>query len=295
MSLEYDPSKFNDYKRAFLKNPKFNPITGKKIDKDGPTYNKLVTEFGYSLKEFHQFTDLPPDIQNVILTNKSLVKSQRLSPSINKITQDTYYHQLCDKPITDKELVNYIDRFYPDQFFLIHTQTCEKFISSYDGDTKTPRLYKKLIEKIQIKKKVEYVYYVESMDSYIIDTMENANLDLLSAYFIYLQRRCESIKPQYAKHRVQKHLDDYYHTIDFTKYSSVLCWYLYLRVNLQRFPVLLPKNDFVHYKVIEKNGITGIATAKGHSKLNRENLMDKLLEESELFHDLLINQLDKLE
>ena len=251
MSLVYDQSKYNNYKRAFLQNPNFNPITGRKIEKYGSTYNKLTEEFGHPLKEFTSFTNLPEDLQNYILMENDIVKSQRLSPSINKFTKNTYYNQLCDKPITGQEITQYIKNYYPDKVYIFTNSeemliNVRKYISVHDDGYG----YAHINEHIK-KKGLTYKYNHVGGEFKISITDNEVFTDLLSMYFIYQQRHCESIRAHYAKNKVLQSLDDYYHTIDFTSYASTIRWYLYLRTNLQQFPVLLPKNDFIKYLLTE--------------------------------------------
>lgn len=63
------------------------------------------------IDEFFQFEKLPPEIQeNILNYNPELIeKYNKISRSIRNISSNLYIKELCERPISIKEILHYLD------------------------------------------------------------------------------------------------------------------------------------------------------------------------------------------
>jgi hypothetical protein len=128
-----------------------------------------------------------------------------------------------------------------------------------------------------------------------IHKIARKELDLITQYYIYKERQCDIIQPNFSKTFILNHLKNKYDQYYNNNYRSLLMLHLYLRVNLQNFPVKLLQNVFLNYNiVVDKNGDIAII------KPLRGNIMDTTLmklvkNKVDELYQLLLREINKLD
>lgn len=237
------------------------------------------------MKTFDQFKSLPYELQSNIISEYNLPSSRRINKLTQIITKDAYI-ELCKKPISAAEVNQYVSDYKPDTIYFQYSHD--------DQDRIIPIGYEKFNMANSVKDKYFISYeFIEELDrgiTYNVLTNKNFSIidvehphpepDLLTQYFIYKNRKCDIIKPNFSKQLILNKLNNIYHAFYQSDDLSLLHLYLYIRVNLQRFPVLLPANIYLDFAAV---------------KMTDEALINSLYDVIDLLYEALKNQIHKLD
>lgn len=262
-----------------------NPKTGRMIKINGPTYNELIKLGLLKPDRFEYFEQLPEDLQDVIFKeSETLKQSQKLNKTISRIQSPTtlsYYNQYCHLPINANEIQSNIINFKPDQMsFFFHDQF-QFFYRIFDGSDNI--LYNGFSIFYDNSKIIHDRYYVAQ------DFTSNlATPDLKNMMIIYKQRKCEQIKPGYAKIKTLKVLDTLYKSVDFSDYEQLLILFYYLRSSCKMFHLTYPQDVYKKYLI---NFNLPNATY-GKEKLTLVQLLIQLSEECNVMYNQLVDHIN---
>jgi hypothetical protein len=155
-----------------------------------------------------KFNELPMDMRTSILGYNPY--SQQLNTAYKQSTQYLFYNEYCDTPISQKEFINYVNIFKPEQF-AIFVNADEKFkfiLFTYDDVTNkyAADFYLLTIELVDVEEyKIIYEYTEYHMDSFnhLINTFKNnyqydVFYDLQLSINILKERSCNQINPTYS-------------------------------------------------------------------------------------------------
>lgn len=233
--------------------------------------SKIATKYGIRLKEvrkadilntlYHvtQFnmSQLPGELQSEIF--KQDLSLLRRSPYISKSIKQSVKQELCQTTITLQEVVDYADTVVPEKVYIFPLSGLRPttkfnvnkyYLVQYPSSTK-PSGYNVMIEWIDyINNVISLSYkYFNQLNTIKPDSIrKDTTYDLLTCYHVYHRRASCTIK-DYAKNKVIHLLKSKQVDLNRVKYIDLLVWYMYLRTNLQQFPVQLDKNPYFDYKV----------------------------------------------
>ena len=252
--------------------------------------------------QFNYMTQLPYELQSEIYSeyNNNLIQSQSVNKLSRNITKQAFLQQICTKPITRREINEYL-RNLPDHLYFFY-QEIEENRTIHMGVMKYNVIEIITLDEYQYNLSFEMVitdydthtvtYNVIQRNVITKDQFDHHDRepDLLTQYFIYRNRHCDNIKQEFSKHKILTILQNKYNQLYKNDYVSLLSFYLYIRVNLLRFPVQLPKNIFINYIVTD----TIVIDVSGLS-VSYEQVMIDLYDQVNILYDELVKQINKLE
>lgn len=293
MDLIQELKSHDNYKN--LSEYQIRKVIGKEYGQSRATNKQLTDKIS---KSRFNFTGLPLELQDIILSEYSLIPSQTVDKTSRKITQQSFFNQMCVKPISVKEIKNYINNYLPEHiYFFYHEKHVNRSNIVHMGAMKYT-----LIDMDNINKYLYYLTYeiVEQIDinvSYsIIKSNDHKEIkiyptrlpDLLTQYFIYKNRKCDDIRAGFSKNKILEELKSTYDKLYIDEYTSLLSLYLYIKVNLSRFPVLIPINTYPGYKMSDEK-----ITLNGNNvKYNK--FIDELFVVIDDLYEILVIQINKL-
>jgi hypothetical protein len=237
---------------------------------------------------FEEFTNLPSELQNEIISKDylNLLSARQLSKSLRFSTEEVYYEQFCNLPITKYELIEYIKNVNNQFNMYVWDYNKQKNISlipehitnsaiikfanfrynlyhyigkSGEFNAYIPYTYKLTGEYVLKDIPSNYIY----LNSYntdpnvkyvlgdeFVDDLLKYNFDLIIKYHIYHTRICEQIKPGYAKRKILEELTMYYDQINKSDFLSLLSLNSYMRSNAQLMGVNPGKILFDEHDII---------------------------------------------
>lgn len=239
------------------------------------------------------FDQLPGDVQAEIF-NKDMSLSRK-SPYISKSINRSTNQNICQLPISSQEVVNYVNTYV---FLVGGTRESTKFnvnknyLVKYPTNNQ-PAGYYIMVEWIYLNPNntinLKFDYNNTDFFRRAAEAQRVLEYDLLTSYHIYNNRLSCNI-PFYAKNKVINILNSKQVDLN-TSYVKLLSWYMYLRTNLDQFPVLLPKNNYFDYKVtMDKDNIILV-----EPYINPVELMNQLKSQCQHMYQLLLKQLNLLE
>lgn len=241
--------------------------------------NNLRSELFQLTRNFDYYNQLPGELQNVILSESDTLKYYpRISKQYNNPTDLAYFNEFCDQLINCKELNNYMQKSMPQTLIAFYWNR----ISIYN------RLYPNNIYYLSILELKRDIYWksglgIERRINDIAPAVPH-EIDYKNKMAIYQRRRCEEIKPGYAKSKVLDELNQQELTINFNNYQSLLYWFMVLRLNCKQFNLPVPKNIYQHFMVTdetdEKDVYNGYTLNDLMVKLSKEcsDMMDHLVD-----------------
>lgn len=125
-----------------------------------------------------------------------------------------------------------------------------------------------------------------------ITLIQDRTPDLLTTYFIYRNRKCDDIKSQFSKNKILTLLQSRYDQLYTDDYTSLLSLYLYIKVNLVRFPVLIALNPFLGDLITDD---TKIKITKNNIEIKYEDFINDLFINVDQLYEMLITQINKLD
>ena len=166
------------------------------------------------MESFEYFGELPLETQLQILEQnpEMLIRYRQVSPLYRSALSDEYIRRYCDLPISQKEIIDYIDFGLTNRAFgyLHFTQLPYKGMLSYgfvmlgyDETFDDQKGYTAL--RLSAGYDKSYITVIFNTFSNIMWDINKSNikLDLLSLYYILRKRLgCMNINPGYAKQRI---------------------------------------------------------------------------------------------
>lgn len=204
--------------------------------------------------QFENFNNLPSELQDVILSEytSTLSKVPEINTKLLTITKQSYIDKICTQPISKKEIKLYKKKYNPDTIYyffqehhrLIHMGVLKFMLQEIDIHGYHYTTSYDVVEEDDHSLTYQIIAG-KNMDSIILNKdnseyMTNIELDLLTQYTIYKDRKCEQLKPYFARNLILNHLKNKYNEMYKINYKSLLMLYVYLRVNLLNFPFKLP-------------------------------------------------------
>lgn len=325
----------------FKKEPYKNPITGELVEIGSREYEKLVKKYGqpYKIKSpktgrkiiigkgeytklkndgytdeqllnITNFKTLPPELQSIILSENLdvLGKTPLLTRDMLKIVKQPFLNEICNKPISRKEIELYVDKYMPEHIYyfyhenirIIHLAAMKFTLKDVDINTLQCTYYitwdvveeEENILTYQIiagkKTKNNVLTQGDPMVKYGIDL----ELDLLTQYHIYRDRNCDQLKINFSRNLILKHLMNKYKTLYQLNYKSLLTLYVYLKVNLLNFPVKIAKGPYLNIAVTVDNN-NDIILINGN--ITPENLMLAIKNDVDYLYNELTKQINMLD
>ncbi len=203
-----------------------------------------------SKRRFPQFPELPPELQERILT---YIISYGSPIFLNRYTQQLslqrMFQTLCNKNPSPREIKNYLNTF-PLSFTSIDSTKTSLIITifqEYDppsqdeemtpnGDSDLPiyRLNQHKVEYIHIEHQEEYIFYSSQKDQIDYSSLPTINIiDSWSMFGIYNKRtNCVNYFTQYAKNNLKNYCRNVYN-LQFNSGNpfKLIGLYLYLYLN----------------------------------------------------------------
>lgn len=262
---------------------KYRKVTKKQVREKYDDYINILKNLQ---QEFSYFKQLPDDIQTKIMSEypRVFIKSTRISntmrqsPSINF----TYYQKYCNLPISEKEINNYMVVPKNIMFLTIDNYNTDKSLKYYhqvDGDDEAYKL-----EKLEIAT----MYYNFNLTSQI---NQNSNIpDIYNMYQIYKLRRCEVIKPGYAKIKVKEYLQNFKDLVKVT-YNEWLTYFNYLRYSLDIIDIPVVKNEYLFYRVSKNSN----KRTYGKYNLTYDALLVQLSMQCEEMYNQLMHEIENFD
>lgn len=292
----------NKLDRATLLNqlktfPKYQDVSKTKIGK-GRYINDLRVELvnlRREVKQFDQFMDLPSDIQATILAEDptTLKKSLRLTPSLfrSPAISNTYYHQFCNLPLSEKEITSYITNSLPINFLShIFGPTFNNFHRLYRNDTIYN--YQYIYNQIYLNNNRVLANSGQNFNNPITEIVRPFdNIDYINMYYVYKRRNCERVKPGYAKTKVLEQLNEFYRNIDFNNYQSLLFLFTFFKNHLKIANLESPKNIYKYYQI----NVNDDKATYGPNAYTKHDLQIMLSEDCEQMYNQLIQYINKLD
>ena len=227
------------------------------------SFRKELERLDNSYNRFDQFSNLPPDLQAVILSENKQALSK--SPRISKILKNsptvnnTYYHQFCNNPITFDEIKIYLKYVNPSKILFEEHGKMQMEILNRINNNNIQNNYFRHYLYVNNNLRACYPGKINggkvTMNN-IMKKEKDISIDLKNMYYIYKMRQCESIKPGYSKTKVKEFLN-LYHDIKYSHtYAILLSTFLYLRENLKLFNQSVPDNVYKYCDVDVNNETT---------------------------------------
>ena len=264
--------------------------------------------------QFEQFTSLPTELQSENLSEYKnvLSKTPTISKQVKNITKQSFLTDICTLPINHKEIKNYLKKYSVDSLIYFYNENLPgrvvhmaamKYVL-VDADNTNTLTYNLNFEVIDSENNVLKYNIIKDDDLYHkIHKIERKELDLITQYYIYKERKCDSLQLNFSKNLILNHLRNKYNQYYKNNYQSLLCLYLYWRVNLQNFPVKLLKNVFLNYNVvidtddniveIQPLGIEDPPLADGNIMI--QELMTIIKSRVDELYQLLLKEINKLD
>lgn len=251
--------------------------------------------------QFEQFTSLPTELQSEILSEYKNVLSK--TPTINKqvknITKQSFLTDICTLPINNNEIENYLSKYSVDSIIYFYKEELDRRII-HIGALKYTLINAERTNDLTYNLSFEMVEGIQNLLFYSIlkgeeeeIPIQNLELDLLTQYYIYRERQCDTLKPYFSKMLILTHLKDKYHQYYKSNYRSLLCLYLYLRVNLQHFPVRIPLNLLLNQDVNTND--EGHIIKIDNTEMTKEALMTIIINKVDELYQLLLKEINKLD
>ncbi len=245
------------------------------------------------MNQFTHFKNLPLEIQSLIY-EANLQSSYRTDKLSNRITKNAYVDKICTKSITFNEIKNYIAEYQPEHIYYFYQEKSEIIqhmkVMKYhliDDENMLPRygLSYEIVEEDE-----DETFYTLIIDALQDSNIEQKEPDLLTQYYIYYLRGCDTIKPYFSKNKVLKQLNNQYNLLYTENHNDLLSLYLYLRVNLYNFPILITKNIYLYYI-----WSTGEVNTLDNVVLNYDECLKDLYIHIDILYQQLIKQIKKLD
>jgi len=242
---------------------------------------------------FHQFEELPDELQSVILSEhpRTLAKSQKLSKSVSRATKQAFDQRICTQAITQQDIDRYVRDFKPHVIYMYYNEK-----NNYKVTKMYPRyqmfydILSKQLNKYQNLLLFERVFFPSVIENIIYENF--IYTDLLTQYHIYTLRK--NCPPQLSKTQILKELE--FQRNQTTNVESVLAFHMYLWTNLERFPVLLPIDPFIPYRITidDEGNMIHVDNVITHQQLNVDDVIVALQEDCHYLYDLLVQQIKHL-
>ena len=282
------------------------------------------------MESFSQFQQLPSDMRTKILSTypEILVKTPRIGKSIQTITQQKRYEQICNLPISKQELTKYMEDV-PDLiniFVWDYTTVGDK--TDFKIEVYPNNIIKLIILKF-ILVDAEYIVYdtynyapgynfgkeiIEVYDNRVIDTTRydhrnneygieiptiiNLALaydyDLITKYHIYYARGCDNIKPEFSKNKILQELSTRYNNIDKNDILSLISINSYMIINAQRMGIRSGKRLIGKIDIQVNDDLQIIEVTDNYSEIDPEEFIDKCNEVNDELYNKLTIAINKL-
>lgn len=196
------------------------------------------------LRQFHYYEQLPYELQNMILLySKALKYYPRLCKRYNTVTDIAYFNEYCDVPMSINEIKNGL--MNPDKIIFYRPDIIQ-ILNRYHNQYYWVELS---ISNEYLTKFSKEMVTINSLTSNLY------SIDFKNKLAIYQKRRCETIKPGYAKSKILTEINwpDHFYNI-----QSLLYWFMILRLNCKQFNLPVPKNKYsvhIRYHLTNVNDI----------------------------------------
>lgn len=302
-----------------------SPKTGRMVTVGKDAYKKLLTQYpekyllgienpsltgienpsltgDLKLNEFNSFQQLPTELQSLIFSEDDamLIQSQMVNKFSRKITQQAFVQNICNKPISNQEIENYISHYLPEHIYffyedrrsnapnIVHMGAMKYTL--IDADNIKDYTYHLTYEIIEQVEHLMTYTIVKSKEYKKIPLYKDRTPDLLTTYFIYKNRKCDDIKANFSKNKILTLLQSKYDKLYIDNYISLLSLYLYIKVNLLCFPVLVT-NPFIGYLITDDT----IIKTPNNINLKYEDFINDLFVNIDQLYEILITQINKLD
>jgi len=187
---------------------------------------------------------LPLEIQAEIL--KSLPFQQRINKNLNRYNKELYYHEFCNLPISEYELLKYITT-RPEKLVIFNEDIDETFTigtfqlidDEYKIATHVLSIEMDEMNEYHVNHDYHQIGELRDISSYISNLYDNEEFnpyfDLFTTYNIVNDRHCEQLKSGYAKRYTLNEYDNHIKEIEVNNLYSFFEAYqflIYIDVNI---------------------------------------------------------------
>lgn len=225
--------------KALQNCPKYHGQSQKSILSQLGDIHQCRIELDLLTNQFYYYEQLPYELQNLILLYSGALKYYpRLCKRTNAITDLSYFNQYGNKPLTRREIENYVNEMKPEQFLLydsIGIYTCRRFYGE------SLQYYISLLHHCRDEINVSTIDFVSVLD--IEEINLSLNLDLKTRLAIF-QRRQFKVRAAFQFIDLKE--------IDSDDYIVLLYKFRILRLNCKQFNLPVPKDIYRYFCVVKK-------------------------------------------
>lgn len=225
--------------KALQNCPKYRGQSQKSIIAQLGDIHQCRIELDLLTNQFYYYEQLPYELQNLILLYSGALKYYpRLCKRTNAITDCSYFNQYGNKPLTRREIANYLKEMKPERFLLYDSlgiYTCHRFYGE------SLHYYISLLYHCRDEINISTTDFITISD--IDDLNLSLNLDLKTRLAIF-QRRQFKVRATFQFIDLKE--------IDSDDYIVLLYKFRILRLNCKQFNLPVPKDIYRYFCVVKK-------------------------------------------